>query len=127
MTYQSGTHRERRSRTYASASGTGALWPYFDDLRRCAIATGLFEVANSTPTEQSEKNVFGWRISLVRTRKRGVAERTSHASGAGGRWFESSHPDQCLQGAAFPGSLFSFGLRSRSVSKSSLIGSLESF
>ena len=36
------------------------------------------------------------------------------ASGAGGRWFESSHPDQCLQGAAFPGALFLFLLRSMS-------------
>ena len=35
-------------------------------------------------------------------------------SGAGGRWFESSHPDQYLPRAAFPGSLFLFVLRAYS-------------
>ena len=39
----------------------------------------------------------------------------------GGRWFESSHPDQCLQGAAFPGSLFHFALLSSSAPDSSSI------
>ena len=43
-----------------------------------------------------------------------VCERTSPASEAGGRWFESSPPDQYLQGAAFPGALFLFVIRSRS-------------
>ena len=44
--------------------------------------------------------------------KRTVSKANASASGAGGRWFESSHPDQFTQGAAFPGSLYSFGLRS---------------
>ena len=39
------------------------------------------------------------------------------ASGAGGRWFESSHPDHISHGAAFPGSLFLFVLRAISGPK----------
>jgi len=44
------------------------------------------------------------------------SERSANAtaSRAGGRWFESSHPDQYLQGATFPGSLFFFVLRAYS-------------
>jgi len=34
--------------------------------------------------------------------------------GSRGRKFKSCHPDQYLQGATFPGSLFSFVLRSSS-------------
>ena len=41
-------------------------------------------------------------FSLVRERtEKRACERIRPASGAGGRWFESSHPDQYLQGAAF--------------------------
>ena len=50
--------------------------------------------------------------------KRDVAQPGSApASGAGGRKFKSCHPDQYLQGATSPGSLFSFGLRSYSGPK----------
>ena len=53
--------------------------------------------------------------SLVRERtEERSCERIRPASGAGGRWFESSHPDQYLQGATFPGSLFLFVLRAYS-------------
>ena len=39
---------------------------------------------------------------------------TAKDSGAGGRKFKSCHPDQHLQGATSPGSLFLFVLRSMS-------------
>ena len=53
------------------------------------------------------------RPSLVRERTEERARSRAYltASGAGGRWFESSHPDYSLQGATFPGSLFFFVLR----------------
>ena len=52
---------------------------------------------------------------LVRRRtEERACERIRPASGAGGRWFESSHPDQYLQGAASPGSLFFFVFRTMS-------------
>jgi hypothetical protein len=59
----------------------------------------------------------------TRTEER-ACERIRPASGAGGRWFESSHPDQCLQGATFPGSLFSLSSGPCRVRITSLIGNL---
>ena len=52
-----------------------------------------------------------------RTEERDRSRAYLTASGAGGRWFESSHPDHSIQGATFPGSLLSFVLRSRSGPK----------
>ena len=59
------------------------------------------------------KNSLSGTSSLVRrrTEENNEVERIRPASGAGGRWFESSHPDQYLQGATFPGSHFLFLLR----------------